>query len=63
MESTEPENNKTLQAGTRLDPRIYAIVDRFRTEEDRSMSNMIAILIKTHPRVEEILEAEMPVAA
>jgi hypothetical protein len=63
MESTEQESTNTLQAGVRLDPEIFAIIDRFRTEEDRSMSKMIAILLKSHPRVQEALESESAIAA
>lgn len=58
METTDSETNqKILQANVRFDPELFAIVDRFRTEEDRSMSNMIAVLLKTHPRIQPLLEA------
>jgi hypothetical protein len=56
MESTE-QNDRKLQAGLRLDADLYAVIERFRTEEDRSMSNMIERLLKTHPRIQPELES------
>jgi hypothetical protein len=57
MAENEPNTNK-IQAGVKMDPDLFAIVEQFRTEEDRSMSNMIERLLKTHPRIQEVLEAE-----
>lgn len=57
MENTEPETKKQ-QALTMLDPELFAIVERFKNEEDRSMSNMISLLLKTHPRIQPILEEQ-----
>jgi hypothetical protein len=59
METAEQQSTK-IPAGTNLDPALFAVVDRIRTEEDRSMSNMIERLLKTHPRVQELLEAAEP---
>ncbi len=54
----EPEtNNVKMQAGTNLEPAIYSAVEKLRVEEDRSMSNMIERLLKTHPRVQTILQS------
>lgn len=58
MENTEQETTKKLQAGVQMEPDLFAIVDRIRIEEDRSMSNTIAVLLKTHPRVRAMLEGE-----
>lgn len=57
---TQNETNKErkIQAGTQLEPELYAIVEELRTEEDRSMSNMIERLLKTHPRIQPVLESE-----
>jgi hypothetical protein len=52
------QNTNKVQAGVKMDPELFAIVDQFRAEEDRSMSNMIERLLKTHPRIQEVLEAE-----
>jgi hypothetical protein len=57
METTE-QDTKKLQALTMLDPELFAIVERFKNEEDRSMSNMISNLLKTHPRIQPILEGQ-----
>jgi hypothetical protein len=57
MAETEQANNKVLIA-TKVEPEIFNIIDRFRNEEDRNMSNMIERLLKTHPRVQEVLETE-----
>lgn len=56
MENTE-QTTKKIFVGANLAPAVYTIVDQLRTEEDRPMSNMIERLLKTHPRVQEILEA------
>jgi hypothetical protein len=56
MENTEQPGNK-VQIAAKVDPELFNILDRFRTEEDRNMSNMIERLLKTHPRVAEVLEA------
>lgn len=61
METTEQETKKQ-QALTMLEPDVFAIVDRLRAEEDRSMSNMILVLLKTHPRIQPILEGQTAVA-
>lgn len=57
MNDTEQTNSK-IQYGGKLDPVVYAIIDRLRTEEDRPFSNMIERLLKTHPRIQPLLEAE-----
>jgi hypothetical protein len=62
METTEQITEK-VQIAARIDSAVFAVVDRFREEEDRNMSNMIERLLKTHPRVQEVLEAETATAA
>jgi uncharacterized protein HemY len=57
MENTEQTNDK-VQIAARVDANLLAVIDRFRTEEDRNLSNMIERLLKTHPRVQPLLEAE-----
>jgi hypothetical protein len=57
MENTEQTGNK-VQVAAKVDPEIFGIINRFRNEEGRNMSNMIERLLKTHPRVQEVLEAE-----
>jgi len=54
METTEQTTNK-LPYGGKLDSDVYAAVDQLRVDEDRNFSNMIERLLKTHPRVQEIL--------
>lgn len=54
-QNTEPTANK-IQYGGKLDPAVYAVIDRLRREEDRPFSNMIERLLKTHPRIQPILE-------
>lgn len=62
MENTEQATDK-VQIAARVDPALFAVIDRFRTDEDRNMSNMIERLLKTHPRIQEVLEAEPATAA
>lgn len=58
MDETQ-ESNKRIQTGTNLDPAVYAAVERLRHEEDRPMSRMINVLLKSHPRISPMLEAEI----
>ena len=55
MEITE-QNTEKVQIAARVDSSLFAVIDKFRSDEDRNMSNMIERLLKTHPRVQEILE-------
>ncbi len=55
MENTEQSTNR-IQIGAKLDPDVLAAVEQIRVEEDRSMSNMIERLLKTHPQVLPLLE-------
>jgi len=57
MAEQEQKTNK-IPVGTNVDPALYAVLDQFRTEEDRPMSNMVERLLKTHPRIEPLLETE-----
>jgi hypothetical protein len=57
------QNIIKIQVGAKLDPELFGVLERFRTDEDRSMSNMIERLLKTHPRIQEVLEAEPATAA
>ena len=57
MADTE-QNTSKVQVGANIDPDIFEVIDRFRSEEDRSLSNMIERLLKTHPRVAAELGAE-----
>lgn len=57
MENTEQTINK-IQVAAKIDAALYAVIDRFRVEEDRNLSNMIERLLKTHPRIQQILETE-----
>lgn len=59
--NTEPTANK-IQVAAKIDPALYAVIEQFRTEEDRNLSNMIERLLKTHPRIQEILETETATA-
>jgi len=54
MENTEQSTNK-IQYGGKLDADLFAVIDQMRINEDRPMSNMIQVLLKTHPRVQELL--------
>lgn len=63
MANAETTTENKVMIAARVDADIYAVIDRFRTEEDRNLSNMIERLLKTHPRVQEVLEAETATAA
>lgn len=56
------ETGKT-QMSFRLDTTVVNAVSDLASEEDRSMTNMVERLLKTHPQVQPILEgqsAEVP---
>lgn len=54
----EEQTTNTTQVGVRLNAELFTVIERFRVEEDRSMANMVAVLLKTHPRIQPILESE-----
>lgn len=58
MENNTEQTNNKIQYGGKMDATLYAIIDGFRVEEDRNFSNMIERLLKTHPRVQPLLETE-----
>jgi hypothetical protein len=62
MENTESNNNK-MPVTAKVDPAVYAAVERLAREDDRSVSNMVERLLKQSPLVSEILNAESAEAA
>lgn len=54
----QPTREKKVPIGVNVDPAIYQVVSGFAETEDRPMSNMVERLLKTHPRVQEVLAAE-----
>lgn len=51
--------NEKVTTSIRIDSEVHAVVGILAEQEDRpSMANMIERLIKTHPRVQELLETE-----
>lgn len=62
MENTEQNTQPKVQIAARVDANIFAAIDGFRIEEDRNISGMIERLLKTHPRVQEILAQQTEAA-
>lgn len=63
MDTNDETNGTTkIQYGGKLDPVLHGIIERIRIEEDRPFSNMIERLLKTHPRIQPLLEAETTTA-
>lgn len=63
MDTNEITKEK-VATSIRLDADIYAAIATLATEDDRpSQANMIERLIKTHPRVQPLLETETAVAS
>lgn len=55
--ATENENETgKVQMSFRLDSMVMSIVADLASDEDRSVTNMLERLLKTHPRVQPILE-------
>ena len=57
METTEQTPTK-VQVAAKIDADLFGVIERFRFEEDRNLSNMIERLLKTHPRIQPILEGQ-----
>lgn len=53
----EMETGKT-QTSLRIEVSVLNAVTQLAGEEDRSMTNMIERLLKTHPRIQPILEGQ-----
>jgi hypothetical protein len=53
----DTETGKT-QTSLRIDTNVLNAVVLLAGEEERSMANMIAVLLKTHPRIQPILEGQ-----
>jgi hypothetical protein len=65
MANTDDNNeqtNKIPYAG-KMDPALHAVIERFRIEEDRGFTPMVERLLKTHPRVQPLLETAETAAA
>jgi hypothetical protein len=57
METTTEISKEKVTTSIRIEADLYAAVGKLADEEDRpSMANMIERLLKTHPRIQTILE-------
>jgi hypothetical protein len=63
MANDETITDKKVPLSVKLDADVFSVVSSFAVDEDRSLSNMTERLLKTHPRVQEVLEAETATAA
>jgi len=63
MENTEQVDGGKPQISARVDTSVWAVIERIRQEENRTMSNMVESLLKTHPRIVEALASESAIAA
>jgi hypothetical protein len=55
----EKEEKDKMTWGGSVDIELYNVLEQLRAEEERPLSNMIVRLLKTHPRVEPLLKAEV----
>lgn len=61
---TNETNNEKITTSIRLDSPLCLAIDEIAKADDRpSRANMIERLLKTHPRIQPILEAEPATAA
>ena len=57
METITENQKEKVATSIRIEPEVYAAVGKLAEVEDRpSMANMIERLLKTHPRVQELME-------
>ena len=59
---TNNENTIRVQVGANLDPVVYDAVKRIAEDEDRSVSRTIERLLKTHARVQPMIEPDSTAA-
>lgn len=58
------ESNERIATSIRLEADIYAAIAKLASEDDRpSQANMIERLLKTHPRMISMLEADTQMAS
>lgn len=57
MDTNENTDSKT-QVGLRMEVSLKSVIDELASGEDRTFTNMTNLLLKTHPRVQEILAAQ-----
>ena len=58
------ESNERIATSIRLEADIYAAIAKLASEDDRpSQANMIERLLKTHPRMVSMLEADTQTAS
>jgi hypothetical protein len=63
MDTTETQNSK-VATSIRIDAEVYAAIAKLAEAEDRpSQANMVERLLKTHPRVREILGVPQEISA
>lgn len=58
-----PNVENRVPVGLRLDPLVFGVVSDLAVADDRSLSQMIERLLKTHPQVQDLLEAESATTA
>ena len=58
MENTETNNEQITktQIGARVDPAVFAAIEKIANEEERTISNTVERLLRNSPRVQEIME-------
>ena len=61
-QNTEQNGNK-VQLGARVDPAIFAAIEKLAADDERSVSNTVERLLKSHQQVAEILKSQAAGAA
>lgn len=59
METTEINETDKVQVGMRLEKTLVDAVNEIATAEDRTFTNAVTRLLKTHPRIQPMLETEI----
>lgn len=57
LEDTENTTDRKTMIGIYVSPIIRQQIELMAEAEDRSMSNVVERLLKTHPRIQPLLEA------
>lgn len=58
----DTNENEKLPTQTRIDPVLWAAVSNLAATEERSMSKTIEMLLKSHPRIQPMLESQSATA-
>lgn len=55
-EQISTDNTNKIQIGARIDPLVAVAIEQIANDEERTTSSVVDRLLKSHPRIQTILE-------